>query len=267
MVEHMKSLIKYGIVLAALIGVGVVFTNTLQQKSGRGLTLPAIQLPSIPLPFGSTVSLSGQIVEESRPITAFTTLKIPGTGKVTIRLGATPSLLIRADKSLLDKLTTEQQGSTLTLSQKSGIGFTINSPIEYEITTPSLQDISIAGSATVNVLDTLTGPVFTIEIAGSGDIRAALDVDTATISIMGAGKIELSGRTKKLSHTVLGSGDLKGEKLDGTEAKITILGSGNTSIGTFDSLDVTIAGSGDVIYSGNPRIQSKTPGSGKIRSR
>jgi hypothetical protein len=263
----MKSLIKYGIAMATFIGVGVLFTNTLQKQNGAWPGVPSLQLPSIPLPFGSTVSLSGQIAEESRPISSFDTLKIPGTGKVTIRLGANPSLKVRADKALLDKLTTEQDGNTLTLSQKNGIGFTINSPIEYEITTNSLRSISIAGSATVIVLDTLTGPAFSIEIAGSGDIRAPINVDRATISIMGAGKVELSGRAATLSHKVLGSGDLKGEKLDGTEANITILGSGNTEIGTFTSLDVTIAGSGDVIYSGNPRIQSKTPGSGKIRSR
>jgi len=263
----MKSLIKYGIAAAALIGVGVLFTNTLQKQNGAWPSLPSLQLPSIPLHFNSTLRLSGQIIEESRPISPFNTLKIPGTGKVTIRLGEHPSLTIRADKALLDKLITDQHGNTLTISQKSGIGFRINSPIEYEITTNSLRSISIAGSARVIVLDTLTGPTFSIDIAGSGDIQAPIDVDTATISVMGAGKIELSGRAAKLSHKVLGSGDLKGEQLNGTEAKITILGSGNTEIGTFTTLDVTIAGSGDVIYSGNPRIQSKTPGSGKLRSR
>jgi hypothetical protein len=263
----MKSIIKYGIVLAALIGVGVVFTNTLQKQSGTGLSLPGIQLPSIPTPFGTPVNLSGQIVEESRPITAFTTLKIPGTGKITLRIGTTPALKIRTDKAILDKLIIEQDGNTLTLSQKNGIGFTINTPIEYEITTPSLQNITIAGSATVIALDPLTGPELKITIAGSGDIQASLDVKQLEISIMGAGKLELSGKTETLSHTVLGSGDLKGERLDGTDAKITILGSGNTDIGTFKDLDITIAGSGDVMYSGNPRIQSKIPGSGKLRSR
>lgn len=263
----MKSFIKYGIALAAIIGLGVIFTSTLQQKSGTGLSLPGIQLPKILLPFGSPVHLSGQIIEESRQISSFDTLKIPGSGKVTIRLGSDPSLKIRSDKALLEKITTEQEGNTLILSQKNGIGFTSNTPIEFNISTKALRAISIAGSAKVVVLDTIAEPSFTIEITGSGDVKAPLDVGTARISIRGAGTLELTGRVGKLSHKVLGSGDLKGEYLDGTEADITILGLGDTEIGTFKSLDIIIAGSGDVIYSGTPRIQSKTPGSGKIRSR
>jgi hypothetical protein len=263
----MKSLIKYGIALAALIGIGVLFTNTLQKQVGNPQSQPFLRLPSIPFLFGPQVNLTGQIVEDSRQVTAFDTLQIPGTGTVTIRIGPTPSLKIRTDKALLDKITTEQHGSTLILSQKDGIGFTMNAPIEYELTTNSLRSISIAGSATVTALDTIKGTNLSIEIAGSGDIQAALDVDSAAISVIGAGKLELSGRAEKLSHKVLGSGDLRGEKLNGTDATITILGSGNTEIGTFNALDVTIAGSGDVFYSGNPRIQSKTPGSGKLISR
>ncbi len=263
----MKNAIKFTLLLTALIGAGVVFTNTLQRHSGSTLRLPGLHLPSIPLPFGKQISLSGQIAEQTRQIGDFEILKIPGTGKVTIHIGDHPSLKIRADQALLENITTEQEDKTLILSQKNAIGFTFNTPIEFEITTPSLRSVSIAGSAAVTIKEPLRGKDFSIEIAGSGDIRAPVEVETLNITVLGAGNLDISGRAERLSHKILGSGDLKGENLNGTEASITILGSGNSEIGTFKNLDVTIAGSGDVIYSGTPSIQSKTPGSGRLRSR
>ncbi|MFQ3547235.1 MAG: head GIN domain-containing protein [Termitinemataceae bacterium] len=263
----MKSAIKYAALLSVLIGAGAIFMGSLQNEKDRTSFLPALHLPSIPLPFQNSIALSGKVVEEVRPVSFFDSIKLPGSGKLTVHIGDTPSLTVRADKALLDRITTEQKGTTLILSQKDGIGFTIRSPIEYELTTPSLRELSITGSGNVVFANRLTGERLSIEVAGAGNIQGDLDLKELEISILGSGNLALTGSVNRLTHKVLGSGDLHGISLNGKSASITILGSGKTDIGTFEELNVTIAGSGDVIYSGTPRIQSRVPGSGKLRSR
>jgi hypothetical protein len=172
---------------------------------------------------------------------------------------------------LLPSVDTRVQGNNLVLGMGSGAsgiaGVAAAGRVEYEVTAPSLKNIKVVGTAAVQVLDPIRGEAFSVEIAGSGSVKAILEVQSFSASILGSGDVEMQGRAERLDLKVLGSGDLKAEELTGVSAKIAVMGSGDVEIGTFQSLDITIAGSGDVEYSGKPTVKSSLPGSGKIKAR
>ena len=264
----MKNVILYGIAFAALVAVGVSFSNSLGYSNG----FPRRFLPNLTTQVTQGLRLSGEIVEDRRTLDSFDSILLPGSGKVTVRIGDTASVLVRADRALLPSVDTRVQGNNLVLgmggSIASGIaGITSASRVEYEVTVPSLRNIKVVGAAVVQVLDPIRGKEFSVEIAGSGSVQANLEVESFSASILGSGDVEMRGRTERLDLKVLGSGDLKAKDLAGASASIAIMGSGDVDVGTFKDLNITIAGSGDVTYAGKPSIKSSLPGSGKIKER
>ena len=108
-----------------------------------------------------------------------------------------------------------------------------------------------------------------LAIGGSGSIisqDAFEGLDELAFSIAGSGKIEFSGSAKSLEVSIAGSGDLVAADLTADRCEVSIAGSGDCSIHVNDALEVSIAGSGDVRYKGSPKISSSIAGSGDVRS-
>ncbi|MEJ5187790.1 head GIN domain-containing protein [Treponema sp. J25] len=261
----MKKVIAYGLLLVGLITVGSTFYGlTRRSPSQKGGTL---QLPSF-LSVQNERELSGEIVEVRKELSPFSQVSIPGAGRVVFRKGDAWAVTIRADKNVIDSLDTRVEGRTLVLGQQKNFLFLKNAPIEYSITIADhLEKISIAGMADVRGDSTLEGPSFLLELAGSGTVSLPVNVEELQLKVLGSGTVEISGTVEKLEYQLLGRGTLKAHNLTGKEGNISVLGAGNSDLGVFEELDITIAGSGTITYSGNPRIKSRIPGTGTIRSR
>ena len=67
-----------------------------------------------------------------------------------------------------------------------------------------------------------------------------------------------------LDVTVAGSGDMVAPKLEARTAKVSILGSGDATIWATERLSATVAGSGDVTYFGKPQVSRTVAGSGSV---
>lgn len=247
----MKSALKLAAAFSALIAAGTIFYTSLDAPKLRAA------------PGGSGIALfSGELAEEQRALQPFTELHLPGSGKVRLRIGAEPSVTVRTGRNALVRVSTTVTGKRLVLSVSGSAP-----SVEYEVTAPSLERIQISGSGEVRILDEVAGAALSVDIAGSGSAELAVAVEKLTIGILGSGNVSVRGTADSLTLRGLGSGDLDAENLNGTEASITVLGSGDTDLGTFETLQVLIAGSGDLSYAGNPEISAKTPGSGEIRRR
>ena len=157
--------------------------------------------------------------------------------------------------SFMKNLSIEREGSTLAIrlnSYKSnkffGIGFG-----------------NSQGSGTMRL--SVAHPVLTslnAKIKGAADIRSAIDVKEANVTITGSGNTTL-GNVKSLQLKVAGSGDCDFDEVE--DASISIAGSGDVKIRELSKTGyVRIAGSGDVsILSGEAeRLEISVFGSGDI---
>ena len=157
--------------------------------------------------------------------------------------------------SFMKNLSIEREGSTLAIrlnSYKSnkffGIGFG-----------------NSQGSGTMRL--SVAHPVLTslnAKIKGAADIRSAIDVKEANVTITGSGNTTL-GNVKSLQLKVAGSGVCDFEEVE--DASISIAGSGDVKIRELSKTGyVRIAGSGDVsILSGEAeRLEIAVFGSGDI---
>jgi hypothetical protein len=93
----------------------------------------------------STGVLTGQTVKESRDVPAFKGVALAFSGDVFITQGSPQKVIIEADKSSMEIIETEVEGSTLVLKTKNGHWHNLGEVNAY-ITLPEISNLSISGS-------------------------------------------------------------------------------------------------------------------------
>ncbi len=141
--------------------------------------------------------------------------------------------------------------------------------IEIAGLTAALVDATIAGSGNIVSGSLVKSDDLDLNIAGSGNVVIAeIATGTVDLSIAGSGNTQLKkGEVKgAVEIEVAGSGDFLGKNLTINMAEIEVAGSGNCYVGeVHESLNVEIVDCGSVYYRGEPRIDIKSAGSGKVK--
>lgn len=195
---------------------------------------------------GEMIHGSGTVKTETRPVEHFTSIELSSSANVVIERTGTESLTVTGDDNLLSLFVAEVKNGTLYLGTAPGKSFRGNTPV-FHVT---------------------VGDLRTLVVSGSGDIEATkLDGETLSVSITGAGDIDLKGRVDELVVEIDGSGDVDAAELTAKRVKIAISGSGDATVNASDELDAKVTGSGDITYIGSPKVTSDVYGSGSIKQK
>ncbi|HRG58172.1 MAG TPA: DUF2807 domain-containing protein [Bacteroidia bacterium] len=128
-----------------------------------------------------------------------------------------------------------------------------------------LNAIAVLGSATVGTSKPMQANNLKLNLTGSGDLRVNVVAANVEASVAGSGDIYVEGTTTNLQGAVAGSGDLMAANLKAENVKIEVAGSGDAAVNVTNTLDASVAGSGDVRYVGNPATRNvNIVGSGSI---
>ncbi|PKQ25430.1 MAG: hypothetical protein CVT64_09475 [Actinobacteria bacterium HGW-Actinobacteria-4] len=174
-------------------------------------------------------ALSGAATTQQRAATGFTGIEVRGSGNLTVEAGPDFSVTVTTDSGLQDYVTTTVKNNTLVIHQKfSWLGTTPN--IEYTVTLPELHALALAGSGNI----TATG----------------VDTDRLRLESAGSGTITAMGTATRVNAELAGSGGINLSGLEVQHAIVEIAGSGKALVQAQDSLEVSIAGSGDVTAKG-----------------
>ena len=216
----------------------------------------------------SVVRGSGNVISEDRAVSGFSKVLISGSGKLFIEQGDEESLTIMAEDNITPLIITNVSGDTLNINVSLGAVVLPTKSMELHLKVKDLDSISTSGSANVNCSGLSTGSL-TIKTTGSSNVDINnLETDSIDISSSGSGNFILAGNTDSLKISTNGSGGCDAGNLKSKDCIIDINGSGNNTVNVSDTLDVSIDGSGDVSYIGNPTVES-TKGfgaSGKIKN-
>jgi membrane protein implicated in regulation of membrane protease activity len=186
---------------------------------------------------------SGNAVSQTRSVAPFSGVELTGSNNVVIRVGTPQSVVVRADSNLVGKVTTVVRDGRLLVGDNGS--FTPETPMLVTVTAPSLDALTISGSGNV----------------------AATGVETSylAVSIPGSGNLNVSGTAGNVDVEVAGSGGAKLEGLTARDARAVLAGSGAIALTATNSLDARIAGSGTIVYAGNPpHVTKSITGSGVI---
>ena len=124
--------------------------------------------------------------------------------------------------------------------------------------------IALSGSGDVS-MQQLACNQFDVSLAGSGDVLMKdVNVHTAKVSLAGSGCVEMYGKTDKSHFELAGSGEILAAGFEAKEVNVSIAGSGDVECHATDHLKVSISGSGEVGYKGNPQLDLPKRGVHKL---
>lgn len=192
---------------------------------------------------GPQVTGSGKIKSETRQVGSFTKIESRGSADCKVTVGKAVAVSVQSDDNILPLVETTVENGTLVISSKGS--FSTSHGIVVTISVPSLESFNVRGSGD-SLIQGVRGRSFSTEIAGSGDVSVAGEVDRSSASIRGSGDIDFSN-------------------LRARDSVASIAGSGDITVYASESLDASIRGSGDIAYLGNPgNVERSVAGSGEI---
>lgn len=187
----------------------------------------------------------GVVAPVSRPIPDFSALRADGAYDIRWTSGS-PALTIATDRNLDPLITTTVTGDTLVIGRTQE-NLSPTRGIVIYVSSSSLGRLEVNGSISL-AADRVSGPELKVESSGSSHIS-------------------LNGSVTDLEGAFSGSCSFDAKALSSRNAKLTLSGSCTAEVTATQTLDVSISGSGQVTYGGNPgKVEQRTSGSAIIRA-
>ncbi|HPT20455.1 MAG TPA: head GIN domain-containing protein [Bacteroidales bacterium] len=207
--------------------------------------------------------------KETRNVKDFTRVAFGIPGDLYVNFGSDYKVILEGDKDILDNIITQVSGGKLVIKEDNW-HIRMDKKVTIYITMPALEGLSVSGSGKAVIKDAVKAKELDFSVSGSGKIYTAdVTADALDCSISGSGDIILqgSGAISDAEIGISGSGNYTGESLKIGTADISISGSGSCLCNVTGSLKAGVSGSGNVTYIGNPKVDARVSGSGKVRSR
>ncbi len=211
---------------------------------------------------------NGNVTTETRNTGDYDGVSVGGFFDVILVKGKEGKVTLEGEENLLEYIVTEVSKGTLKIKVEKGINIKTTRRLTVTVPVEDIDHVSLGGSGNVKSETRLKADNFKVSLGGSGNVTLDLDAGDVKSSIGGSGNINLSGKADYMKSSIAGSGTIKAYELTVNTIKASIAGSGDIRVTVKDEIDATVAGSGSIYYKGNPpKINSKSVGSGSVRSR
>jgi hypothetical protein len=203
------------------------------------------------------------LITQDRPSQPFSEVVSSESFSVKIISSDETRIEVKGESNVLPYLSTQSNGTTLTLKYTNGYNIHEHYPVEIFLYTDVLNAVSLSGSGTVDCGYFEADDMY-LNISGSGGITGDFETENLEAVVSGSGNMNLSGYSKTGLFSISGSGNINAQNLDLEQCSANISGSGNINTYVTKTLDATISGSGSIFYYGNPVVKTHISGSGNL---
>ena len=208
---------------------------------------------------------------QKREVSAFTEISLRIGANVHLKQGNTQSVEVSGKEATLEKLIIEVNDRKLVIRYPNDTRFSQWSPgtVDVYVTIPQIDALVIFGSGSIVSEGSIESRILDLTISGSGDIKLDdLKAEKVSATLSGSGNIHLSGKqnTAEFKAVISGQGNVKAIEFPADNVDVNISGSANCWVNSVKNLVVRLAGSGNVVYRGNPSVDSSIFGSGKVKA-
>ncbi len=234
----MKSTSTPFFIFAALIALTLVFTSCNRCVEG-----------------------DGEVTTKKFDVENFTKLEVELDAVVVLMKGE-PSVTIEAQPNILTLITPTVKRGTLHVRSTSCVN--AGAPIKITITSPIFEEISLEGKVSVSSVNLIT--VKELEINAQGDcyIKLNVFVNDLSVDMVGDCLLELTGNCQQADIELTGSSVFDGFGFNASIMSVQLEGAGKASVSVLNKLRARVDGSGEIIYSGDPQVDVKINGNGKV---
>ncbi|WP_280150894.1 DUF2807 domain-containing protein [Piscinibacter sp. XHJ-5] len=201
-----------------------------------------------------------------RPLAGIDSLLWEAAGEleiVQVRHGE--RLTVEAEPAVLARLVADMRDRRLRLGFGPGPVQT-QQPVRFRVELNRLARLETRGSGSVRI-GPLSASDLSLRLAGSEELQCEeLRARLLEVRLEGAGEVRIgAGEVERQAVVIAGSGRYIAPGLASRRAELAIDGSGDMSVAVSGELHVRIAGSGEVVYRGDPRVVKTITGAGDVR--
>jgi uncharacterized protein len=203
---------------------------------------------------------------ELRELPPFESIGIDTFADIVLQKGEKQSIRIECDRNITSTIKTSVEDKRLwILTNTEAIDVFPQATIH--ITYATLNGLVVNHCGKVTCKEPIEVPWLGIVNNSRGSINLEIDVLTLDVTLNKTGNVAISGSSDEVKVLNHRSGNFDGSKLEATVADITIHGSGSVSIHAEDELKAELHGTGNLYYTGTPRIKSLVmEGMGRLKS-
>lgn len=188
-------------------------------------------------------------------------LDMPAT--VLLKNGPVQSISIEAQDNIFGLLNKTVNNGLWVIKPNSSIKKFDN--IVIHITAPNVSQLINSSTGNIVTEENLTGRgAFRIIANGTGNVRVGGVFPFVELINQSNGSISLEGTCAKLSIVMNGIGDVHTFQTKADQVVVKTSSIGDCEVAPTQTLDVTVAGMGDVFYRGTPKITATLTGMGKL---
>lgn len=164
------------------------------------------------------------------------------------------NITIKGEENLLSyiKIEVVDQVLKIAIEKNKYISTSKGKKIEIIIPFENISHVSLTGSGNVISKSTIKSESFSAQLIGSGDLNLNVEATDFSINLSGSGDVVLKGQAENFNTDLNGSGDIDGGDFKAKNAKISISGSGDTTVFCSENLYSRVSGSGDIEYKDDP---------------
>lgn len=213
--------------------------------------------------FGSRAHAQTRV--ETRAVSGIRAVLWQAAGELVIEQTQREHLSIEAEPAVLAKIVAEVHQGRLTIGFAPG-QIETRYPIRFRLELKALEALELSGAGTTRI-GPLSTPALSLRLAGSETLKLArLEARALDVHLDGSGELTIDGgRIERQRVVIAGAADYSAPRLASQDATVAIDGSGTIRLAVAERLHATIAGSGDVLYVGEPQVVQAVSGSGEVR--
>jgi len=141
----------------------------------------------------------------------------------------------------------------------------LRATMKLSVSVKNINELQVNGGGKIISENSIASDYLTLSVSGAGSMDLDLKGNTLKTDITGSGDIALKGYATSNQITLSGSGTLNAFACELESVKIKISGSGSAELNVSASLDALILGSGTVKHKGNTKsVTKKVYGSGSV---
>jgi hypothetical protein len=215
----------------------------------------------------STVSGSGHVAIENRPVSGVSGVALGTIGDLTIELGDRETLRVEADDNLLQYFKTTVHGGVLTIDSDPDINLRPKESIHFYLSVKGLESLELSSVGSITA-PALTAGHFAVSLSSTGDIDlAGLEAESLKVRLSSSGNVTIAtGQVGSQDISLTSSGDYEAGDVRSTSATVDISSSGNAKIWVTDRLKADLSSSGSVRYYGSPALTVDASSAGDAES-
>jgi hypothetical protein len=210
---------------------------------------------------------TGDVIRETRSLTAFSTLEVSGNINVILTRDSSYDVIVEAGGHLLKKIKTEVRNGRLLIRNENSCNWvrSYKKPQNIYIGIKNLRDIFHYSPALISSEAMLIKDTIIIHLYSNGSINLDLNSEYIALDMDFLGDFRLRGNTHTMLVTNIGTGQFNSEGMSCKELYIFGKGQGDVFVRSDSSLVAYIENSGNVYYSGSPVvIGGSNSGTGKL---